>query len=76
MIFFLFKKAQPIKRLTIHCLLSPVTLISAYLSDRYESRGITIVLISLLGIAGFALYLGKLVSPVLGIISFLILGTI
>jgi predicted MFS family arabinose efflux permease len=35
-----------------------VTIISAFWSDRYESRGITTALISLLGVAGFALYLG------------------
>ena len=36
-----------------------VTLISAYLSDRNESRGITVSLVSVLAIVGFALYLGK-----------------
>ena len=36
-----------------------VTLFSAFWSDRYESRGITTALISLLAVAGFALYLGK-----------------
>jgi len=35
-----------------------VTLISAYLSDRYESRGITVALVSLLAVVGYALYLG------------------
>jgi len=35
-----------------------VTIFSAFWSDRYESRGITTALISLLGVAGFALYLG------------------
>jgi len=34
-----------------------VTIISAFLSDRYESRGITTALISLIAVAGFALYL-------------------
>ncbi|KAF8817606.1 MFS general substrate transporter [Phlegmacium glaucopus] len=34
-----------------------VTLISAFCSDRYASRGITTALISLLAVAGFALYL-------------------
>jgi hypothetical protein len=37
----------------------PVTLTSAYLSDRYESRGITIALLSVLAVVGFALYLGN-----------------
>ena len=36
-----------------------VTIISAFWSDRYESRGITTALISLLAVVGFALYLGK-----------------
>ena len=40
-------------------LVSPVTLISAYLSDRYKSRGITVALISALAVVGFALYLGN-----------------
>jgi hypothetical protein len=40
-------------------LISPVTLLSAFLSDRYESRGITLALISTLGVAGFALFLGN-----------------
>jgi len=34
-----------------------VTLFSAYLSDHYESRGITIALTSLLAVVGFALFL-------------------
>ena len=40
-------------------LIAIVTIISAFWSDRYESRGITTALISLLGVAGFALYLGS-----------------
>jgi hypothetical protein len=40
-------------------LASAVTLISAYLSDRYESRGITAALVSLLAVVGYALYLGN-----------------
>jgi ABC-type Na+ efflux pump permease subunit len=44
----------------MYALLTPlVTLISAYSSDRYESRGITIALLSVLAVVGFALYLGK-----------------
>jgi len=35
-----------------------VTLLSAYLSDRYESRGKTIALVSVLAVVGYALYLG------------------
>jgi len=35
-----------------------VTLFSAFWSDRYELRGITTALVSLLAVAGFALYLG------------------
>jgi len=35
-----------------------VTIFSAFWSDHYESRGITAALISLLAVAGFALYLG------------------
>ena len=35
-----------------------VSLIAAYLSDHYESRGIATALILLLAIAGFALFLG------------------
>ena len=49
--------AQPIKT---YALLAPaVTLISAYLSDRYESRGITVALVSVIAVVGFALYLGN-----------------
>jgi predicted MFS family arabinose efflux permease len=35
-----------------------VTVISACLSDRYESRGITVALVSVLAVVGFAVYLG------------------
>jgi hypothetical protein len=52
-----FFVALPIK--TYALLASPVTLISAYLSDRYESRGITVALVSVLAVGGFALYLGN-----------------
>jgi MFS family permease len=44
---------------TYALLASPVTIISAYLSDRYESRGITVALVSMLAVVGFALYLGN-----------------
>jgi ABC-type Na+ efflux pump permease subunit len=46
-------------RLMYTLLTPPVTLISAYSSDRYESRGITIALLSVLAAFGFALYLGN-----------------
>ena len=36
-----------------------VILISSYLSDRYQSRGIAIVLTTLLAVAGYSIYLGK-----------------
>ena len=36
-----------------------MTLISAYLSDHYESRGITVSLVSVLAVVGFALFLGN-----------------
>jgi hypothetical protein len=48
---------QPIK--TYALLASSVMLISAYLSDRYESRGKAAALVSVLAVAGFALYLGN-----------------
>jgi MFS family permease len=49
--------AQPIKTYALLALI--VTLFSAYLSDHYESRGITIALTSVLAVVGFALYLGN-----------------
>jgi hypothetical protein len=52
-----FFMLQPIKTYALHA--SPVTLISAYLSDRYESRGIAVALVSVLAVVGFALYLGN-----------------
>jgi len=46
--------------LKAYLLLVPlVTLISAYWSDRHQSRGITIVVTSVLAVIGFALYLSK-----------------
>jgi hypothetical protein len=50
-------------------LIPPVALLTAFLSDRYESRGITLALISLPAVAGFALYLGNV--PCLNKDSFL-----
>jgi hypothetical protein len=41
-------------------LVALVTLIPAFWSDHYESRGITTALISLLAVVGFALYLGNI----------------
>jgi hypothetical protein len=40
-------------------LILPVTLLAAFLSDRYESRGITFDLISMLSVVGFAVHLGN-----------------
>ena len=37
-----------------------VTIIAAFCSDRYKSRGITTALISLLAVVGFALFLGNI----------------
>jgi MFS family permease len=37
----------------------PVTLITAFLSDHYELRGITAAIVSMLSVAGFALFLGN-----------------
>ena len=54
-------------------LVTLVTIISAFLSDHYESRGITTVLISLFSISGFALYLGNIICAW---IRYLILGVI
>jgi len=39
--------------------MDPVMLISAYLSDRYQSRGIAIALVATLAVAGYSIYLGK-----------------
>jgi hypothetical protein len=47
----------------------PVTLMTAFLSDRYESRGITAATVTMLAVAGFALYLGNVLC--LNEISFL-----
>ena len=43
----------------IHLPNLPVTLLAAFFSDRYESRGITAALVSMLAVIGFSLYLGK-----------------
>lgn len=37
-----------------------VTLITAYLSDRYKKRGIPAAILSLLAVIGYAIYLSKL----------------
>ena len=44
----------------IHFLFLPVSLTSAYLSDRYRARGIIMALSVSLTVAGFALYLGNI----------------
>ena len=50
-------------RLSTYPLLAPqVTLLSALLSDRYKTRGITMVLVSLLAVIGFALFLSNICS--------------
>ena len=36
-----------------------MTLTSAYLSDRYESRGVTVALVTVVAVVGFSLYLGN-----------------
>ena len=36
-----------------------VMLISSYLSDRYQSRGIAVALIATLAVAGYSIYLGN-----------------
>ena len=41
-------------------LIPPVCLLTAFLSDRSESRGITAALVSMLAVVGFSLYLGNL----------------
>ena len=41
-------------------LILPVSLTSAYFSDQYKSRGITVIVISVLAVAGFALFLSDL----------------
>ena len=47
------------KGLFIHLLIPPVTLLTAFFSDRYESRGITAALVSMLAVVGFSIYLGN-----------------
>ena len=46
---------------TYSLLAPPVILISAFCSDQYESRGITMALTSLLAVVGFAVFLGNVV---------------
>ena len=46
--------------LQAYSLLGPLgTLITAFLSDHYESRGVTVATVSMISVAGFALYLGN-----------------
>jgi hypothetical protein len=54
----LVRKSDVSPRLFTGLLLS-VTLLAAFLSDRYESRGITAALVTMLAVTGFSLYLGK-----------------
>ena len=39
--------------------LNLVMLISSYLSDRYQTRGIAVALIATLAVAGYSIYLGN-----------------
>ena len=51
---------RDVMSLQAYLLLIPsVTLLAAFLSDRYESRGITAAIVSMLAIAGFSLFLGN-----------------
>ena len=50
-------KAQHVKVYSL--LIPPVTLISAYISDRYASRGIVVILVAMFAVAGFAIFLSK-----------------
>ena len=48
-------KARDIKAYSL--LIPPVSLTAAFFSDRYASRGIVIILVSMLAVVGFALFL-------------------
>ena len=48
-------KAPHIKAYSL--LITPVTLTFAFLSDRYASRGIVIIILSMFAVAGFAIFL-------------------
>ena len=50
-------KAQHVKVYSL--LIPPVTLISAYISDRYASRGIVVIFVAMFAVAGFAIFLSK-----------------
>ena len=50
-----FFKARLIKAYSL--LISPVSLTSAFFSDRYAKRGVVIILVTILAVAGFALFL-------------------
>ena len=49
-------------RIKVYSLLSipPVSLTSAFFSDRYSSRGIVIIIVSMLSVSGLALFLSDL----------------
>ena len=49
-----------------------VTLIGAYISDRYDARGIPIMVISTLAVAGFALYLSTFLAVGISILPSII----
>lgn len=55
--FVLFPKCDKVSK-AVFCFFL-VILLSTYLSDRYESRGIATALASMLSVAGFSLYLGN-----------------
>ena len=49
-----------------------VTLIGAYISDRYDARGIPIMVISTLAVAGFALFLSTFLAVCISILPSII----
>ena len=67
-------KARDIKAYSL--LIPPVSLTSAFFSDRYASRGIVIILVSMLAVAGFALFLSKRGPALDSDVSLLISGII
>ena len=53
-------------------LILPVSLTSAFFSDRYASRGIVIILVSIFAIAGFSLFLSDVALSLIQNVSLLI----
>ena len=49
-----------------------VTIVGAYLSDRYDTRGIPIMIISTLSVAGFALYLSMFTAVYISILQVIV----